>query len=160
DLPDDGQKTVISTQQKTAAVTMQLAPVTVFNCPSRRAAKAYAYSPTSFQPQNSGPITAVARGDYAANAGDTNTDKTGKNSACGGWQLTGQETPDNLDDDTYMSSTPFDWVGINYLTGAPAEWPKLNMQSGINFFGVDMKLKYITDGTSKTYMVGEKFLDP
>jgi hypothetical protein len=36
----------------------------------------------------------------------------------------------------------------------------LNMQSGVNFFGVDMKLKYITDGTSKTYMVGEKHLNP
>jgi prepilin-type N-terminal cleavage/methylation domain-containing protein len=160
DLPNDGDKTHILARQKTAAVTMQLAPVTVFNCPSRRAAKAYAYNPTSFTPQNSGPITAVARGDYAANAGDTNTDKWQPNLACGAWQLTGQETPDNLDDDTYKSSTPFDWVGLNYLTGVPAEWPKLNMQSGINFFGVDMKLKYITDGTSKTYMVGEKFLDP
>jgi hypothetical protein len=36
----------------------------------------------------------------------------------------------------------------------------LSGQSGINFFGVDMKLKYITDGTSKTYMVGEKIVNP
>jgi uncharacterized protein DUF1559 len=152
DLTGDGQKTVITAQQKQTAVTLQQTPVVVFNCPSRRPAKAYGFAlPSTWTPINSGPITQVARGDYAANAGDTDT-KTST------WQTKGQETPDNLTDDQYFSP-PLDWAFPNYMTGGPANWPELKMQSGINFFGVDIKLKYITDGTSKTYMVGEKFLD-
>jgi hypothetical protein len=164
DLTGDGDKINITVPQKKAAVTLQQTPVGAFNCPSRRPAKAYAFGlPGQWIPINSGPITQVARGDYAANSGDTSTDATGQNSAVGGWQTAGQETPDDLTDDKYLTSTPKEWVGLDYKTGAPAPpatWPELKMQSGINFFGIDMKLKYITDGTSKTYMVGEKHLDP
>jgi hypothetical protein len=154
DLPGDAQKTVITQQQKDTAVTMQETPVSVYNCPSRRPAKAYQYgiADPNWLPKNSGTITKVARGDYAANAGDTDT-------ATSGWQTKGQETPDDTTDDKYLAPAPFDWLFPNYTTNEPAKWSDLNMQSGINFFGVDIKLKYITDGTSKTYMVGEKFLD-
>jgi prepilin-type N-terminal cleavage/methylation domain-containing protein len=151
DLTGDGQKTVVTPQQKTAAVTMQQTPVTTFNCPSRRPAKVYGFAlPATWTPLNSGSITAVARGDYAANAGDTATGK---------WQTAGQETPDDLSDDQYLTSVPLDWAFPSYTNGGPAKWPELKMQTGINFFGVDIKLKHITDGTTKTYMVGEKFLD-
>jgi prepilin-type N-terminal cleavage/methylation domain-containing protein len=161
DLPGDGDKANILVQQKKGAVSLQQTPVAMFNCPSRRPAKAYAFGLAGgWIPSNSGPITLVARGDYAANSGDTSTDATGQSSACGGWQTAGQETPDDLIDDKYLAKTPSDWVFPPYSAGAPASWPELKMQSGINFFGADMKLKYITDGTSKTYMVGEKHLDP
>ena len=67
--------------------------------------------------------------------------------------------PTITSDDQYLSPAPFDWLFPNYTTNEPAKWPVLNMQSGVNIFGVDIKLKHITDGTTKTYMVGEKFLD-
>ena len=155
DLPADGQKSTITTQQKAASVVMQQTPITAFNCPSRRQAKAYpwALAPT-WKPFNSDLVSTMGRGDYAANAGDTDN---------GQWQLQGQETPDNLADDKYYKSPdpPLDWLWPSYTNPEPvATWPALKMQSGINFFGVDIKLKHISDGTSKTYMVGEKFLDP
>jgi prepilin-type N-terminal cleavage/methylation domain-containing protein len=154
DMTKDGQKTTVTTQQKAAAVTMQATPVTVYNCPSRRPAKAYVFKlDSSWQPKNSDPVTTVARGDYAANAGDTDTNTSG-------WQTKGQETPDDTSDDQYLNPAPFDWLFPNYTTNEPAKWPQLNMQSGINFFGVEIMLKNITDGTTKTYLVGEKVLDP
>jgi len=156
DLPGDGKKTDMNTQQqKDGAVAMQKTPVAAFNCPSRRSAKVLQWAPqpvATWQPFNSGPLTEAARGDYAANAGDT---------AVGKWQTQGQGTPDDLTDDKYMTNAPLDWLWPSYTNPEPvAAWPSLNGQSGINFFGVDIKLKYITDGTSKTYMVGEKFNDP
>jgi prepilin-type N-terminal cleavage/methylation domain-containing protein len=156
DSTGDGQQTVVTPQQRTAAVTLQQTPVVTFNCPSRRPAKVRAFAlASSWTPVNSGPLTATARGDYAANAGDSDTGTST-------WKIKGQETPDDLSDDDYIPKTqlPLDWAFPNYTTGKPAKWPELKMQSGVNFFGVDMKLKHITDGTSKTYMVGEKHLDP
>jgi prepilin-type N-terminal cleavage/methylation domain-containing protein len=153
DLPGDGNKTVMTPQQKTSAVAMQQTPVTVFNCPSRRPAKAYAVVlTTGWIPFNSAPLDMLARGDYAACAGDSEK---------GQWQIQGQETPDDLTDDKYMTSPPppLDWLWPSYTKPEPvATWPPLDGQSGVNFFGVDIKLKYISDGTSKTYMVGEKYL--
>lgn len=157
DLPGDGDKTHITQQQKDNALKMQQTPVAAYNCPSRRPAKVYTWAlAANWVPINSSnKITAVARGDYAANSGDTDTGTTG-------YQTAGQETPDNLADDKYLSQTPLDWLGLDYTTGEPAskKWPELKMQSGVNLFGIDIKLKHITDGTSKTYMVGEKYLDP
>jgi prepilin-type N-terminal cleavage/methylation domain-containing protein len=155
DLPGDGQKTNITTPQKDAAVKMQETPVSTFNCPSRRPAKAYGFAIAQplWTPRNSGTLTTVARGDYAANAGDSDTAATSV------YKIKGQETPDDLTDDQYLSSAPIDWFFPNYTTNEPAKWPALNMQSGINIYGIDIKLKHITDGTTKTYMVGEKYLD-
>jgi prepilin-type N-terminal cleavage/methylation domain-containing protein len=158
DLGVGGNKTDMNrSQQQTGAVTLQQTPVAAFNCPSRRPARALPWGLTAaWKPFNSGTITQAARGDYAANGGDT----TG-----GGYQTAGQSTPDDLTDDKFLGmSAPLNWLWPDYTKPdnpvAPASWPTLNMQSGVNFFGVDMKLKYITDGTSKTYMVGEKFNDP
>jgi prepilin-type N-terminal cleavage/methylation domain-containing protein len=164
DMTKDGSKTNMSAQQKGAAVTMQLTPVAVYNCPSRRPARTYAFTQdTTWQPKNSGFVKSVARGDYAANSGDSDT------GAGSTWQIKGQETSDIQLDDQYLSQgqVPLDWLAPNYIDNEPAphpepvgQWPKLNMQSGVNFFGVDVTLKNITDGTTKTYMVGEKYLDP
>lgn len=152
DLPGDGSKPLITAQQRTSAVAMQQAPISVFNCPSRRPAKIYNLALTGWTLINSGQVTTLARGDYAACAGDT---------VAGQWQTKGQETPDDLSDDKYMTSPPppLDWYWPSYTNPEPVtSWPPLNGQTGVNFFGVDIKLKQISDGTSKTYMVGEKYL--
>jgi prepilin-type N-terminal cleavage/methylation domain-containing protein len=160
DLTNDGQKALITVQQKKAAVTLQETPVAAFNCPSRRPAKTHAFVVgAAWVPINSGPISVVARGDYAANAGDTDT-KTST------WQTKGQNTPDDLTDDEYLATGDAKigkWVFPDYSTGEPANgvpWPELKMQSGVSFLGAEIKLKHISDGTTKTYMVGEKSLNP
>jgi prepilin-type N-terminal cleavage/methylation domain-containing protein len=151
DLPNDGNKTVMTANQKKASVTLQQTPISSYNCPSRRPAKVFGWAiPTLWIPFNSDPLTSLARGDYAANAGDTVEGK---------WQTAGQGTPDDLLDDQYMTSPPLDWLWPSYTNPEPVvTWPKPDMQTGVNFFGAEIKLKQITDGTSKTYMVGEKHL--
>ncbi len=152
DLPDDGQKTAITAQQKAAAVKMQEVPITVFHCPSRRAPKAYGFALASgWTPMNSNPLTSVARGDYAANAGDGTKGPD--------FQTKGQETPADETDDVY--EFPLKWLLPPYATiDSFNDWPPLKGQTGINFSGSNIKISHITDGTNKTYMVGEKFLDP
>jgi prepilin-type N-terminal cleavage/methylation domain-containing protein len=155
DLPSDGQKSNITATQKAGAVKMQETPVTSFNCPSRRPARAYGFAITQplWTPINSNTLTTTARGDYAANSGDN---KWG----AGKCQTKGQETPD-LDTDDVFIDWKFQWLAPPYATiDAFNDWPPLNCQSGISFTGADIKIKHITDGTTKTYMVGEKHLDP
>jgi len=153
DLPGDGNKTVVTPQQKAQAIQMQMTPVSFFNCPSRRPAKQSASNQgANWDPVNGGPITIVARGDYAANAGHSDLGK---------WQIKGQETPDLDTDDEYLSNPPFEWAFPSYINPEPVvKWPDLKMQSGICFFGMEIKLKHITDGTTSTYMVGEKHMNP
>ena len=70
------------------------------------------------------------RSDYAANAGDTDL--------------------------------VYQWLGpVPYATGdAPGyPWPSPSNYTGIQFVRSEIKIADITDGTSNTYMVGEKYLN-
>jgi len=53
-----------------------------------------------------------------------------------------------------------DWISVKYDDPGSHEWPPFNGQTGINFLGGQVKVANILDGTSKTYMVGEKYLNP
>jgi prepilin-type N-terminal cleavage/methylation domain-containing protein len=144
DLKDDGNKTVVTTQQKNQALQMQLTPVPLFNCPSRRQAKPYAFRlPNTWTPYNSARPNQLCRGDYAANSGD-----------CPGgllqWWI----------EDTKKYEPSSDWISVKYDDPASHEWPPFDGQTGINFLGGQVKMANIVDGTSKTYMVGEKYLNP
>jgi hypothetical protein len=147
DLTIDGNPT-ITTQQKTAAKQMQETPVAVFHCPTRRPAKLYQYNlPASWQPINSDPTTVIACGDYAANAGDGEK---------------GMEFPDRDSDGTIKGYKkilpPLGYAALDnpLLFTFPSE----KDQSGINFLGAEISNKDITDGSSKVYMVGEKYMNP
>jgi prepilin-type N-terminal cleavage/methylation domain-containing protein/prepilin-type processing-associated H-X9-DG protein len=95
----------------------------------------------------------VAKGDYAANSGDA------------------------LRHATIGPSSPFDFVQATPLSlaqvdsGLYTRWPNtsrptigasqnVDYQNGVSFFASEVKVAQITDGTSKTYLVGEKFVAP
>ena len=160
DLPSDGSKLTLTAAQRTGAVKLQQSPITVYNCPSRRPAKAYpANLGSGWTPKNSDPISLTARGDYAANSGDC---VWGPNK----YYKTGQATPDDDKDDTFKDPTNAELIAWLWMPDYPAKmdgfaiWPPLNGQTGINFEGAEIKVSQISDGTTKTYMVGEKHLDP
>lgn len=115
--------------EKRAAVSkMNTMPVSVFICPSRRAAIGYPYhSP----PQMNASIVIeepVAKTDYAANGGETNP--------AGGFGPPSLEAAEN-----------HHWTDPEKFTGVVFQHSATGMRQ-------------ITDGVTKTYLLGEKHLSP
>jgi prepilin-type N-terminal cleavage/methylation domain-containing protein/prepilin-type processing-associated H-X9-DG protein len=116
---------------KRAAITQRVAiPLPLFNCPSRRTGGPYAngWPVTLF---DCDAVTQLARGDYAANAGD---------------QLL----------DEFFPGPPTLADGDN--PGYP--WPSTDGLSGVIFQRSGLRLPQIRHGTSNTYLLGEKYLNP
>lgn len=99
-------------------------PLSVFNCPSRRAATLYPYS-GDFPVRNAIAVSDVAKTDYAANAGDVPIGGMG---------------PVTLDEG--------DSVGY--------DWGNLQAATGILYKRSEVRLSDVQDGTTNTYLVGEK----
>jgi prepilin-type N-terminal cleavage/methylation domain-containing protein/prepilin-type processing-associated H-X9-DG protein len=107
-------------------------PIDTMNCPSRRAAIPYP-NDTTVRPRNSGLSSFFARSDYAANAG----------------------TMRDVERPYYGGPVSIEDVKIG-------KWfaPTADCFSGITFSVSKIRLSQIVDGTSNTYAVGERSLDP
>ena len=108
-------------------------PLQIWNCPSRRSAQAYTTLDTRWfyqTPLLSDPVAVSIRNDYAVNGGD--------------WVAlygTGPLTLEEADNGSFTFTSP-------------------NKHNGIMFVRWMAKLRDITDGTSHTYMIGEKYVNP
>jgi prepilin-type N-terminal cleavage/methylation domain-containing protein/prepilin-type processing-associated H-X9-DG protein len=114
--------------------TLYETPCAIWSCPSRRAPTAYPIPPGASaivkKPILCAPLTKQILGDYAANAGDVYI-----------YWPPGPSTLAAGDSGSYDFGSTGDNTGImaaHYL----------------------MRLRDITDGTSHTYLVGEKYLNP
>jgi type II secretory pathway pseudopilin PulG len=147
DLTNDGNP-IITAQQLAGAKQMQATPVTIFNCPTRRPAKTYPFTLAgSWQPDNSDKMDVIACGDYAANAGDGE----------GGLSFPERDASGKITG--YKPILPP--RGYAQLDNVQLfKFPSEKDQTGINFLGAEIASKDITDGTSKVYMVGEKYIRP
>ncbi len=142
-LTDDGNKLAVTPKQKDESITLQQSVVPIFNCPTRRSAKTFPYRlSNSWTPKNGDRSLDVARGDYAANSGDGEKGMLF-------W---------DKDNEDYVDPMPIKWIAFDYADLGAHEWPPFDGQTGINYLGAEIKIRHITDGTSKTYMVGEKYL--
>ena len=149
----DGQADVVTEQQKLGAKERELKLVAIMYCPSRR--KPGTVSPPYYQsgwPWGDYNLHAstirFSRTDYAANAGDA--------AMTGGCETPngGPSTLEDGDSPQWWDSLalPYSnqgWSGLknNFMTGA------VGMCSAI-------RIKDIVDGTAKTYMLGEKNVNP
>lgn len=129
---------------------LQAAP-SVFYCPSRRRAGAYPFKTSGNAPWT--PITGrgvvpfgrVTKTDYAANSGDA--------------LYSAAEA---------FIGFPSMWTPSSYeaLAAEGANWTKTSdpesvyYQTGVSYYRSEVRPAQITDGTSKTYLFGEKFLSP
>ncbi len=112
---------------------MMSMPVTIFNCPSRRQARAYPAKDVFTDAKNwthAGPPPApFARNDYVGCVGSVDSS----------WATM---------DATYNNHETY------------SSWPAKSHFNGMVFMRSEVKVSQVTDGTSKTYMVGEKYMDP
>jgi prepilin-type N-terminal cleavage/methylation domain-containing protein/prepilin-type processing-associated H-X9-DG protein len=118
--------------------------VAIFNCPSRRSSAPIPFRDDCQSCRNpigvTQPLAQSAKCDYAINAGDGSPDLTNINS----WPL------------NY-------WGPENVLQVSNAirngSWPKPPQDwSGISWFAQSVRLGEISDGTSNTFLMGEKYV--
>jgi prepilin-type N-terminal cleavage/methylation domain-containing protein/prepilin-type processing-associated H-X9-DG protein len=140
----DGDPNMDTPRQKEAMRDLINKPLTLLGCPSRRGGarpfpkpvdgKFYAYNAADSIGE---PF--AGRGDYAINCGDRN-----ENESNGG--------PPSL-----AAAAGFRWAA-NGPTGIGVG--STVIFTGVSFQRSEIAIRHITDGTSQTYMIGEKYLDP
>ena len=160
DLPSDGDAVNITPAQKEAAVRMQGTPIATFNCPSRRAPGATPF--ISWDMRNSDRPDVVARSDYAANAGD-GFPEFGDGGGMDPYFIEEPCFPETEDEfDVFPPPLAIISNTYNFIDGGPKPYcyPTEESQTGVNFLGAEIRLSEISDGTSNTAMVGEKYLSP
>ena len=118
-------------------------PIPSFHCPSRRAAVPYPYIYNNFwiNGNDSGLVNGGAlRGDYAISNGDVRT----------GNDMNGNQINCNVLSGPSSMTTAANFVSPH----------SNNTCNGISFPRSEVKQSQIEDGTSHTYMLGEKYLAP
>ncbi|HEY3393869.1 MAG TPA: DUF1559 domain-containing protein [Lacipirellulaceae bacterium] len=140
-----------SPEKKAALTNLAEMPVAMFYCPTRRPAQATLYVQGGTTPYYNANLPEVeARSDYAVNLGPLYKDDV--------------QAVQWFDGPTSFTRAE---QGIGFFkdrtftdpdTGETKPW--LDKINGLAFQAVEYELKHVTDGTSKTYMVGEKYLRP
>jgi prepilin-type N-terminal cleavage/methylation domain-containing protein/prepilin-type processing-associated H-X9-DG protein len=131
-LGSDGRRDVWTPTQLAGNATRIQTPLSMMNCPTRRPAITYPYLGSgTWTGYGSSVVSRLARSDYAANIG----------------------CPCN------QPAFPATLPAAASLTQTNT-WPvQTPTSTGISFFRSELKMTEITDGTSNTYMLGEKYLN-
>jgi prepilin-type N-terminal cleavage/methylation domain-containing protein/prepilin-type processing-associated H-X9-DG protein len=137
-----------------ATIRLNQSPVAVLNCPTRRAPRVYvsqmidsgAIKEQSWL-KDVGRDQGVVKSDYAASSGDS-------------IRINGD---DFYRPASYSAINDILWNETNVCakTGVIAndKWVPY-CQTGVSFYRSDLSVAKVNDGTSKTYMVGEKWMPP
>ncbi|MCC6493829.1 MAG: DUF1559 domain-containing protein [Pirellulales bacterium] len=134
----DGASNTVKRQANAQVVQMQPA---VFTCPSRRLPE---LSPTCCMPKNvvGSAQMPMAKADYAANFGDADYCAGGPTCPC----------------IVFFGTSPNNVKEVN--EGRFTNWPNTERITGIVFVRSEVTMAQVSDGTSNTYAVGEKFVNP
>ena len=129
-LHDSGSGLAEIEKRKAATIVIQT-PIKILNCPTRRASIPYPNA-WPYELYNATTPKQLARADYAINGGNSgsNTIRSGDH---GG--------PPTLE----AGDTTFVWVSTKGY-------------SGISYLRSSVTVKQVTDGTTKTYLIGESYL--
>ena len=126
-----------ASEKETAATTLATTPVSVFNCPSRRRSKLY--------PHNAG------------SAGPVNPGIDGAR----------MDKPPNICKTCYCMNAGTYYVGhdggpgtIAGAAGYTGNWGKCVDVNGLSCWRTEVTIANIRDGTSNTYLIGEKNINP
>ena len=145
-LIHDTAKGLTGNAKYTALAQMNAMPVPVLTCPSRRGTTVITGANTE-QDYNADDSLRMrlgqARSDYAGNGG-TNAHVTSSGDSC---------SPPGSGSDAQTG-----FSGLAYFKQNCAWWS--NDVNGVTYAASRITLKQITDGTTKTYLAGEKSLQP
>ncbi len=130
-LASDGDANDWTPKQLAGAAQMIQTPLAVMNCPTRRSAVLYSGGNGSLL-LGTNPVSQMARGDYAVCTGDQTF---GENAGPRSLSAAATMTQNN-------------------------SWPDMSAATGISFQRSSVTMAMITDGTTNTYMLGEKYLTP
>ena len=129
-LPDDGDAMEITVQQKAKADQMLQTPLAMLNCPTRRPAVLYPYTQAPM------------------------------------WKPNNANRPLTAARNDYVASAGDGWPGENgyipktYYQAVNWNWPSNDFYTGVIYYRSEVRIADISDGTSNTYMLGEKYLNP
>lgn len=133
-------KGLVSTKFEQALRTMHATSLSVFHCPSRRAARPYPGKWITCYNSSVNVLPSFAKSDYAANGGD------GVISSGDPPYMRVPRDYAEADDPEFAWTKTTDPETIQYHTG-------------IMYYRSEIKHRHIKDGTSKTYLAGEKYLN-
>ncbi len=160
-LHDAGTGLPWNDPNKKAANLQRLAtPLAGLNCPSRRQPGVWPWETgiTQSPVVNGGTATLAARNDYAGNGGDYYTDpSTGVQSGLSPvWSAAPSNNATGPASVSEVENPPGQMTAgarnvFTYIAG---------LATGVMYCGSLIKMSDITDGTSNTYLLGEKYLNP
>lgn len=132
------------TAKRDALTQLAQTPLPTLYCPSRRAAEAYNNADTQATNFNFGSPPTLARNDYAANLGPR--------------VQAGFGDPPSVSTQWGSGPTPEDAeAGEGFRTEL---FDALSFLQGVTYQRSEVSLRHVTDGTSSTYMLGEKYVNP
>lgn len=146
DATKDGDRNVISDEQREGARLVVTNPLSILNCPTRRPAEVYpkpvdGRTVARNSASNPRDRNVAGRTDYAINAGDQAGNEFGSGPS------------------SYDAAETFEW-NVNQLGLAIKGRRKTYACTGVSFERSEVKLRNIADGTTKTYLIVEKYLNP
>lgn len=140
-------KGMTGVDKRKALTQLAETPLTVMNCPSRRQSIPYPYFYTSDTYKNIYTPKMAVRGDYAS-CMSANYDPNV-------YKLDGLGEPATI----LVGMTTFRWDREEYAVDKSGQYTIRKFDGAIHF-RTPVELNQIPDGTSQTYLIGEKNLDP
>ena len=149
----DGSPDTISAAQSEGALLVLRTRVNHWWCPSRRSQNVFPKTTGAYYALNAAKATdgnyMAARSDYAMCVGDRNVVETGdfalKSNGDGGSTIT-----------SYAPAQTYKWTSTTTGTSLSG----VDLYTGVGFQRSEIGFKQITDGSSQTYLIGEKFINP
>ncbi len=129
---------------RAATVRRVQSPFEGMTCPSRRHANVYPFLNAGATWALSDPFELCSKTDYAANAGDMILP-----------ELNGGPVANGSDDYQTIRDT-YNWAAFGATTYS--QYQGENEATGVVFGRSEVNFRHVTDGTSNTYMVGEKYM--